>query len=118
LIRDYIGSAPVLAPPARLVGVAGTVTTLAAIDLGLPRYDPSRVSGHVLSLTAIQRIFDELRTKDLEGMKAVPQIHVGRADIILAGVVILIELMKRMGRDAITVSDRGLRYGFALREAR
>lgn len=117
MIREHCGLIPLLAPTARLVGVAGTVTTLAALDLGLPRYDPLRVSGHILSLKSIQAAFDQLRGKTIEEIKATPGIHAGRADIILAGVVILMELMKQMGRDAITVSDRGLRYGFALREA-
>lgn len=117
MIREHSELVPLLAPTARLVGVAGTVTTLAALDLGLPRYDPMRVSGHILSLDSIQAAFDQLRTKSVEEIKAIPGIHAGRADIILAGVVILMELMKRMGRNAITVSDRGLRYGFALREA-
>ncbi|MEX2116341.1 MAG: Ppx/GppA phosphatase family protein [Bacteroidota bacterium] len=117
MIRDQSISLPAIDSTARLIGVAGTVTTLAALDLNLTQYDPLRVSGHVLSLKTIRHIFDQLRDKSLDELKAVPQIHAGRADIILAGVIILIELMKRMGRDEITVSDRGLRYGFALREA-
>ncbi len=118
MILELSGSLPIMRPSAMLIGVAGTATTLAAIDLNLTHYDPLRVSGHVLSLTAIQRIFDQLSVKSLDELKAVPQIHAGRADIILAGVIILIELIKKMGRDEITISDRGLRYGFALREAK
>lgn len=117
MVREHSGLVPLLAPMARLVGVAGTVTTLAALDLGLPQYDPARVSGHILSLKSIEAAFDQLRGKTVAEIKATPGIHAGRADILLAGVVILIELMKQMGRNAITVSDRGLRYGFALREA-
>ena len=118
LIRDHTVTLPAMRPSVRLVGVAGTLTTLAALDLDLPLYDPLRVSGHVLSLHTIQRHFDHLRGKTLDELKSVPQIHTGRADILLAGVVILVELMKRMGKDEIIVSDRGLRYGFALREAK
>ncbi|MEX1139731.1 MAG: Ppx/GppA family phosphatase [Bacteroidota bacterium] len=117
-IRELIGSLPGIKPSTKLIGVAGTVTTLAAMDLRLPHYDPLRVSGHVLSLAVIQRFFDQLSIKSLDELKAVPQIHGGRADIILAGIIILLELMKEMGRDEVTVSDRGLRYGFALREAK
>ncbi|MCX5997305.1 MAG: hypothetical protein NTV42_06820, partial [Chloroflexi bacterium] len=59
-IRDRISTFPLLPPQTRLIGVAGTVTTLAAIDLGLAEYDRSRVSGHFLSLTTIDRISKEL----------------------------------------------------------
>ena len=117
MIREHSRSLPEMNRATRLVGVAGTVTTLAAIDLNLPHYDPLAVSGHVLPMTGIQQIFNRLSVKSLNELKAVPQIHIGRADIIVAGVVILIELMKLTGRDEITVSDRGLRYGLALREA-
>lgn len=117
-IQKNAASLPIIGPAARIIGVAGTVTTLAALDLNLPTYDPLRVSGHVLSLNAIQRQFNQLRLRTLDEIRSIPQIHTGRADIILAGIIILIELMNRIGRSEITVSDRGLRYGFALREAR
>lgn len=116
-IRKCAASLPNVGSAARIIGVAGTVTTLAALDLNLPTYDPLRVSGHVLSLSAIQRQFNELRLRTLDEIRSIPQIHTGRADIILAGIIILIEVMNQMGRSEITVSDRGLRYGFALREA-
>jgi exopolyphosphatase/guanosine-5'-triphosphate,3'-diphosphate pyrophosphatase len=108
---------PLLADRTRCIGVAGTLTTLAAIDLQLSKYDRKRVSGHVLTVEVIQSIFDELKVKRLEEIKAVPQILSERADIILAGILILLELMKRVGVDQITASERGLRYGILLREA-
>lgn len=104
-------------PSSLFIGVAGTVTTLAAIDLGLDHYDPVRVTGHLLSLERIRDIFDRLRVCTLEELRAIPQIHAGRADILLAGTAILIEIMEWLNQGEILVSDRGLRYGFALREA-
>lgn len=116
-IRNWISKFPQLSPHTRLIGVAGTVTTLAAIDLGLEKYDPLRVSGHFLSLNAIERISKLLNTCSISQMeKDFPQVQPGRSDIIVAGVLILIESLRRFGVEGITVSDRGLRYGMALKE--
>jgi exopolyphosphatase/guanosine-5'-triphosphate,3'-diphosphate pyrophosphatase len=116
-VRSWISTLPKLLPTTRLVGVAGTVTTLAAIDLNLPAYDPKRVSGHFLRLETIEQIYEKLRTKSVgEMIRTFPQIQLGRADIILAGIIVLIEALKRFGVRGITTSDRGLRYGLALRE--
>ncbi len=102
----------------KLVGVAGTATTLAALHQKLPSYDPHRVEGYSLSYDDIRNIFNQLRIKTLEEILAVPQISPGRADIILAGILILLEFMEAADAEQITVSDRGLRYGIALRESK
>jgi exopolyphosphatase/guanosine-5'-triphosphate,3'-diphosphate pyrophosphatase len=116
-VRSWISTLPRLLPTTRLIGVAGTVTTLAAIDLNLPAYDPKRVSGHFIRLETIEQIYEKLQTKSVvEMIRIFPQIQLGRADIILAGVIVLIEALKRFGVRGITTSDRGLRYGLALRE--
>jgi exopolyphosphatase/guanosine-5'-triphosphate,3'-diphosphate pyrophosphatase len=117
-IRDHANGFPQLENGTRCIGVAGTLTTLAAIDLQLRVYDRTRVSGHVLSLEAIQKIFVKLKDKRLEEIKAIPQILPQRADIILAGILILCEMMKQIGVDRITASDRGLRYGILMNEAK
>lgn len=119
--RNYVAShiqrlAP-LAEGMRFIGVAGTLTTLAALDLQLQTYDRNRVSGHVLTLNVIEMIFDDLKGKHLRELKAIPQIVPQRADIILAGILILIEIMKKIGAKRILVSDRGLRYGILLKHA-
>jgi exopolyphosphatase/guanosine-5'-triphosphate,3'-diphosphate pyrophosphatase len=100
----------------RVIGVAGTLTTLAAIHLRLTHYDPSRVEGCVLEREAVGRIFDQLRTKTHKEMIRVPQISPGRADILVAGIIILLEFMEAANLSEIMVSDRGLRYGIILRE--
>ena len=116
-IREHAKDYPVLEEGTRCIGVAGTLTTLAAIDLQLHVYDRARVSGHVLSLDVIQKIYERLKDKRLEEIKAIPQILPQRADIILAGILILCELMNQIGVDRITASDRGLRYGILMNEA-
>jgi exopolyphosphatase / guanosine-5'-triphosphate,3'-diphosphate pyrophosphatase len=116
-IRARISAFPQLPPHTKLIGVAGTPTTLAAIDLRLAEYDRARVSGHFLSLAAIERISKELNSRTISQMERdFPQIQPGRSDIIVAGVLILIESLRRFEAEGITVSDRGLRHGLALRE--
>ncbi len=98
------------------VGVAGTITTLAAMKLQLAQYDPKKVHGYELHYDDILQSFDRLKGKTADAIKTIPQISAGRADIILAGVIILLEFMQAAGLEKITVSDRGLRYGIVLRE--
>ncbi len=100
----------------KVIGVAGTVTTLAAIHLQLSTYDPKIVQGHILSYDEIRQIFNQLRIKTIEEIRNIPQISHGRGDIILAGTLILLEFMEAVGLEELTVSDRGLRYGIILRE--
>jgi exopolyphosphatase/guanosine-5'-triphosphate,3'-diphosphate pyrophosphatase len=102
----------------RCIGVAGTLTTLAAINLQLETYDRERVSGHVLGIDVIEGIFARLKGKRLEELRAIPQILPQRADIIVAGILILTEVMKQIGIVSVTASDRGLRYGILLNAAR
>ncbi len=116
-VRSRISAFPDLPAGTQLIGVAGTVTTLAAIELGLKEYDRVLVSGHFLSLATIERISKRLNACSISEMaKDFPQIQTGRSDIIVAGVLILIESLGKFGVEGITVSDRGLRYGMALRE--
>jgi exopolyphosphatase/guanosine-5'-triphosphate,3'-diphosphate pyrophosphatase len=117
-VRDHLRG--LARPPegTRCIGVAGTLTTLAAIDLQLGMYDRERVSGHVLGIDVIIDIYAQLKGKQLEELKAIPQILPQRADIILAGILILTEVMKQIGVASVTASDRGLRYGILLSAAR
>ncbi len=116
-IRSAITQFPSISSSTMLIGVAGTLTTLAAIDLTLPEYDPLKVSGYRLPFDSIMTIFNQLRIKTIDEMKVFPQILPGRSDVLLAGIIILIEVMKNLDADEITVSDRGLRYGVAFEEA-
>jgi exopolyphosphatase/guanosine-5'-triphosphate,3'-diphosphate pyrophosphatase len=98
------------------IGVAGTLTTLAAFNQHLPTYQREKVSGYVLRYDDICAIFGLLQDKSLAQIAAFPQISVGREDIILAGIMILMGYMEMSGLKQITVSDRGLRYGIVYRE--
>jgi exopolyphosphatase/guanosine-5'-triphosphate,3'-diphosphate pyrophosphatase len=115
-ILSHFGDRPIAIPDTSFViGVAGTATTLAAIRQELPAYDAGKISGFKLQYDDIGRIFDSLKEKTVDEIKQIPQISAGRADIILAGILILLTAMDFFGIQTITVSDRGLRYGNLLR---
>jgi exopolyphosphatase/guanosine-5'-triphosphate,3'-diphosphate pyrophosphatase len=96
------------------VAVAGTPTSLAAIELGLEPYDPRRVHGHVLALPSIQRLLSRLASIPLAERVEIPGLHPDRAPTIVAGVVILVEAMRTFGLEQITVSEHDILYGTAI----
>ena len=93
------------------IAVAGTPTSLAAVELGLEPYDPARVHGHVLALPSIQRMLSRLASLPLAERVEVPGLHPERAPTIVAGVVILIEAMRAFGLEEISVSEHDILYG-------
>ncbi|MFN8160596.1 MAG: Ppx/GppA phosphatase family protein [Solirubrobacterales bacterium] len=100
------------------IGVAGTSTQLAAMDLGLDPYDPARVHGHVLSLAAIQRMLARLSTVPLAERRRIVGLDPDRAPTIVAGVVILIEVLRAFELEEVTVSEHDLLYGAAIEAGR
>jgi exopolyphosphatase / guanosine-5'-triphosphate,3'-diphosphate pyrophosphatase len=103
--------------PGRLVGTAGTATTLAALDLGLEQYDPDRVQGHVLARGAIERLLDRLGALTVAERGALPCLEPGRADLIVAGTAVVRATMDLMAADQLIVSDWALREGLLIRLA-
>jgi exopolyphosphatase/guanosine-5'-triphosphate,3'-diphosphate pyrophosphatase len=100
------------------IAVAGTPTSLAAVDLKLDPYDPERVHGHRLSLEAIQHMCSELSSMPLAERLEVTGLQPGRAPTIVAGIVILIAVMRAFGLGEIEVSEHDILYGAALEAAR
>lgn len=92
-------------------GTAGTVTTLAAMDLQLPEYDPKLINGHMLSPAAVEKLVQALSTRTLQERRNLPGLEQGREDIILAGAVVVLEILKKCGCTGMLVSDWGLREG-------
>lgn len=105
------------ASASRGIGVAGTPTSLAAIDQALDPYDPELVHGYRLPLAAIQRMCSQLAAQTLEERLAVTGLHPGRAPTIVAGVVILIQVMRAFGLSEIEVSEHDILDGAALEAA-
>ena len=103
--------------PDKGIAVAGTATSLAAIDLALEPYDPDAVEGHVLPLKSVQRMCSELSAVQLAERQEITGLHRDRAPTIVAGTVILIQAMRAFGLDEIMVSERDLLYGAALESA-
>jgi len=99
------------------IGVAGTPTSLAAIEQELDPYDPELVHGYVLSLESIQRLYSRLASMTLEQRLQVVGLHKGRAPTIVAGVVILIQVMRAFGLTEIEVSEHDILWGAALEAA-
>ncbi|HMH50281.1 MAG TPA: Ppx/GppA phosphatase family protein [Candidatus Acidoferrum sp.] len=96
---------------ATLVGTAGTVTTLAALDLGLDAYDAARVQGYRLTRAAVSRQLARLMALTVEGRADLPCLEPGRADLIVPGVAIVVATLDRFRVDALVVSDWSLREG-------
>jgi len=99
------------------IAVAGTPTSLSAIDLGLEPYDPARVHGHLLTLETIQRLLSQLASTPLAERVEIPGMHPDRAPTIIAGGVILIEALRAFGLDRIQASEHDILYGMALETA-
>lgn len=100
--------------PSAGIAVAGTPTSLAAIELGLDPYDPRRVHGHTLTLPSIQRLLSRLASLPLTERREIPGLHPDRAPTIVAGVVILVETMRAFGLDRIEASEHDILYGAAI----
>ncbi len=97
--------------PFTLVGVAGTVTTLKSLELGMERYDAARVHGAPLSLDVVDDLCVKLSQLSLAERTRLPGLEPKRADVIVAGALIVRELLRRSGSTALVVSDRGVRFG-------
>lgn len=96
---------------AHLLGTSGTVTTVAGILLGLPRYDRNRVDGCWLSTPDVQAVTNGLLRRTYEQRVAEPCIGKERADLVLAGCAILEALLRMWPARRLRVADRGLREG-------
>ena len=105
-------------PAAQLVGVAGTVTTLAGYALGVAPYDAARIHGARISEELVARSSRELAALTVAQRRAVPSIEPQRADVIVAGALVTEEILawaRPFTRGDLLVSDRGVRWGLAER---
>jgi exopolyphosphatase / guanosine-5'-triphosphate,3'-diphosphate pyrophosphatase len=99
------------------VGVAGTVTTIATLDLGLEEEDPDLVNGHRLSAETVSAWQEKLTAMPVEEIRALPGMHPGRAPVIAAGTVVIQETLAHFGLDELEVSEQDLLHGIALAAA-
>lgn len=110
-LRETFSKLPKPPAGAKLVGVAGTVTTVLSVSRAIEPYDASKVHGATMTTAEVQAISEKLRSLDLEARKKLPGLQPKRADVIPAGATILEESMNAVGAADLIVSDRGLRWG-------
>lgn len=113
-IRAELSRCGRVPPAARLIAVGGTATTLAAVDLALPVYDPRQVHGHELSLETLRRWTDRLFSLDLPAIRILPGMEPKRADVIAGGALILSAVVEFLGFSACTVSESDNMEGYLL----
>ncbi len=99
------------------IGVAGTVTTLAALDLGLDEYDGERVHGHRIPAEGVEAQLRRLASVPLAVRSRIPALEPERAPVIVAGIVIVREVLRHFGLGAIEASERDILDGAALAAA-
>lgn len=102
--------------PEVLVGIAGTVTTIAAVAMGMRKYDAARVHGHSLTRAEVSAVLKKFGAVTLAERKKIPGLVEARADVIFAGALILDRVMAHFGVGRVIVSDQGVRWGLAWRE--
>jgi exopolyphosphatase/guanosine-5'-triphosphate,3'-diphosphate pyrophosphatase len=106
-------SVPALPSPEEPIGIAGTMTTLAAVSLALVPYDGALVHGHVMTRMEVERTVDRLGALELDSRKRVPGMEPKRADVIVAGGLVALALLDHWRAGAVRISDRGVRWGLA-----
>ncbi len=97
-----------------LVGTAGTITTLAAIDLNMHTYEPEKINGHILTAKAVNRIFSHMNSVPLKQRSGIRGLEKGRELVIIPGTAIVLNLLSRFSADSLYVSDYGLLEGILL----
>jgi exopolyphosphatase/guanosine-5'-triphosphate,3'-diphosphate pyrophosphatase len=95
------------------VGIAGTMTTLAAVALRLSPYDGARVHGYTLSRSDLARVVDELASVPVAERRRIAGMEPKRADVIVAGGLIALALLEHWDAREVRISDRGVRWGLA-----
>jgi exopolyphosphatase/guanosine-5'-triphosphate,3'-diphosphate pyrophosphatase len=116
-LADVVAEVPV-AEAGSLVGVAGSVTTVAAIALGLPAYDPVAIHGSRIPVGTVRSVTAGLLAATRARRAAMPVMHPGRVDVIGAGSLVLRVIMDALAMDEVVVSEHDILDGIVLRLAR
>lgn len=113
-LDDVLREIPMAPEAATFVGLAGTVSTAAAVELGLATYDRDRIHHFVLTREAIEDVFRTLATESLEDRRANPGLEPQRADVIVGGMCVLVSIMRRFGFASCLVSESDILDGLAM----
>ena len=113
-LDDVLREIPMAPEAATFVGLAGTVSTAAAVELGLASYDRDQIHHFELSREAIEDVFRTLATENLEDRMANPGLEPQRADVIVGGMCVLVSIMRRFGFASCLVSESDILDGLAM----
>lgn len=100
--------------PKLIFALAGTATTLALIAQGKYEFDVDAVTNYEMSYDALKNVFENIRWKSPVEIRQMTQAAEGRADVLLAGALILLKVLEEVGAKKFLTTDRGLRYGYLL----
>jgi exopolyphosphatase/guanosine-5'-triphosphate,3'-diphosphate pyrophosphatase len=110
-IVDVLREVPAVSQAKTLIGLAGTVTTVAAIELGLTEYDPKLVHHSRLSHASVEEVFRTLATESAEERRHNPGLEPGRVDIIVGGIIVLVSILRMTGFEELLVSEADILDG-------
>jgi exopolyphosphatase/guanosine-5'-triphosphate,3'-diphosphate pyrophosphatase len=113
-VDDVPQAIPAATAARTFVGLAGTVTTAAAVELGLATYDREQIHHFVLTKDAVEDVFRTLATECRADRIHNPGLEEARADVIVGGMCVLVTIMRRLGFDACLVSESDILDGLAL----
>ena len=115
IVREHLADVDRELPAAReaatLIGLAGTVTTVAAIELGLPEYDADKIHHFRLTKEAAEDVFRTLATEPAAERRHNPGLEPGRVDVIVGGAVVLVTILRVLGFDEMLVSEADILDG-------
>jgi len=118
VVRDLVADAarglPGATEASTLVGLAGTITTVAAIELGLVAYDRDRIHHFRLTRDAAEDVFRTLATETLDERRQNPGLDPGRADVIVGGAIVLVTILRTLGFGELLVSEADILDGLVL----
>lgn len=113
-VAEIFGLVRLPTSPARVIGVAGTFTSLAAISLGLDVYDRAAVHGSTLTMADLEGLVDRLAGLTVEETAAIPSLEPKRAPVLLGGAIVAREAVRVSGLDSVSVSESDLLDGIVL----
>lgn len=117
IVRDYIADVeraiPGVRDAATLVGLAGTVTTVAAVEMGLPEYDADKIHHFRLTKAAAEDVFRTLATEKAADRAHNPGLEPGRVDVIVGGALVLVTILRALDFDKVLVSEADILDGLA-----
>ena len=113
-LEDVVREVPAAAEARTLVGLAGTITTVAAVEIGLATYDRDAIHHFHLTRDAAEDVFRTLATEPLADRIHNPGLEEARADVIVGGCCVLVAIFRRLGFDEMIVSEADILDGLAL----